>query len=67
MNKGPVFMSCLGALMVIFNTPIASALNLVDVAYNNRDLGLRPYRVPCIIFGVLLVLGGAAGLIAGDS
>ena len=67
MNKGAVLYSCLGALMVILNKPLASACNLVAVAYNRRDLGLRPYRVTCVIFGALLFLGGAAGLIAGDS
>jgi hypothetical protein len=67
MNKGAVFMSCFGALMVIFNKPLASACHLVGVTYSNTDLGLRPYRVTFIIFGALLVLGGAAGVIVGDS
>ena len=67
MNKGAFMDSCIGALMVIFNKPFAEACNLVDIAYNNHDGSLRPYRVTCIIFGALLLLGGAAGLIAGDS
>jgi hypothetical protein len=67
MNKGAIFYTCIGALMVILNRPAASACNLIGVTYSNTDVGLRPYRAAFIIFGALMILGGAAGLIAGDS
>ena len=55
MNKGAVIVSCIGALLVTFNKPIAKAMHWWNVETGGRALDLWSYRAPVIFFGGLLL------------